>query len=717
MIRYTLLLAFLIYSLILRGQGIKPNFVQAKENTYSKLIKKYDSKVVTPYWLNNKSFIYVTKREGGKYALTLFNCTNNKKVKLDLDFVEQNRSTYKFEYSGKDYLYDTYSGNITEKTTDNGKSIIDEKFSVFAKSHNLFLKNNKSNETKQLSSDGETYYSFKANIDYNYTNENLDCDTLTKQANISWSPNNSFFLAFRSDARKIPDSWIINSIASPRPSLTTYKQRNPGDSFPKDEIWIYDTKKKSFTKTNLKKWKNENYWFIGWSSYHEGCFIQRINREQNKCDILLLHRNGKYEVIIEERPNANIYFQQEFREVRKNKYLWLSRRDGWAHLYLYDTKEKTIDQLTKGAFTVERVAGIDSSSNKLFFSAFGKQEKTNPYFRYFYSLDLKTKKINLLTPENGNHQVNFSPDFELFIDVYSRVDLPHKSQLRDIKGKFLTVLERADSSLLFDSGWQNPEIFNVKAADSTTDLWGVMWKPFDFDPNKKYPIITFVYPGPQDNFVPVIFFERLNNVHLAQYGFIVVMCDTRGSSYKRSKEFSEYYRTNLRDYPLADNKYMLEQLISKHSYIDKNKIGIWGGSSGGFMAASAILKYPDFYKVSVARAGQHEPAIFHSWWSDIFNTPINKAESDTLYSNVSLAKNLKGKLFIIHGESDMNVHPANSARLVDELMKQGKYFDYLVVPNGGHGWSQNRLYVQKRIWLYFMENLMDYEIRDMNILE
>lgn len=245
----------------------------------------------------------------------------------------------------------------------------------------------------------------------------------------------------------------------------------------------------------------------------------------------------------------------------------------------------------------------------------------------------------------------------------------------------------------------------------------MIWKPFDFDPNKKYPIITFVYPGPQDNFVPVNFFDRLNNVHLAQYGFIVVMCDTRGSSYKRSKAFSEYYRINLRDYPLADNKCMLEQLIERYPFVNPDKIGIWGGSSGGFMAASAILQYPDFYKVSVSRAGQHEPSIFHSWWSDIFNTPIGKTESDTLYSNISIAKNLKGKLFIIHGEADMNVHPANSARLANELMKQGKYFDYIVIPGGGHGWGQNGLYIQKRIWLYFIENLMDYKLKDINIMD
>ncbi|NJO88994.1 MAG: hypothetical protein HC831_08570 [Chloroflexia bacterium] len=316
-------------------------------------------------------------------------------------------------------------------------------------------------------------------------------------------------MAFRSDAREIPDNWTINSIESPRPALITYKQRNPGDAFPKDEIWIYNKQEKSFIKTNLKKWDNENYWFIGWSSFSDGCFIQRINREQNKCDILLLHQNGEYEVMIEERPNANIYFPQEFREVGKDKYLWLSRRDGWAHLYLFSIKEKTIDQLTQGSFTVERIVGIDSSSNILYFSAFGKEENINPYYRFYYSLNLQTKQLKLITPDNANHEIQISPNFKYFTDVFSRVDMPHKSQLRDNKGKLIKEIEDAEASLLFANNWSSPEIFSVKAADSVTDLWGVMWKPFDFDPNKKYPIITFVYPGPQDNFVPVNFSKGL----------------------------------------------------------------------------------------------------------------------------------------------------------------------------------------------------------------
>jgi len=195
------------------------------------------------------------------------------------------------------------------------------------------------------------------------------------------------------------------------------------------------------------------------------------------------------------------------------------------------------------------------------------------------------------------------------------------------------------------------------------------------------------------------------------------MCDTRGSSYKRSKSFSEYYRSNLRDYPLEDNKFMIEQLAARYPFIDSSKIGIWGGSSGGFMAASAILKYPDFYKVSVSRAGQHDPRVFHTWWTDVFNTPLYKNEADSIFTNISIAKNLKGKLFIIHGEIDTNVHPSNSARLANELMKSGKYFDYLVVPGGSHAWSHNWQYVQKRIWLYFVENLLDNRIENINIME
>ncbi|UCG28376.1 MAG: DPP IV N-terminal domain-containing protein [Bacteroidales bacterium] len=717
------LISFLLICLsvsIAKGQEIMPNLELAGNNTYLKLINRYKSNKVIPFWLNDRnSFIYAITDENKNVAIHLVENGKKKKIKLDSAISKTSDYTYSFTYKSKKYSFNSVTNQISDdfvqpKISNPEEKSPDQKYSVVVIEHNLYISLFDHNKTMQLSNDGETFYSFKANVDYNFTNELLINDSLPQSPNISWSPNSDFFVAFRTDARILQDNWVINSISEPRPTITTYKQRNPGEPSAKNEVWIYNVSDREFVLVNLKKWEYENYWFLGWSQDGKNCFIQRINREQNKCDILSLDKNGTYKILIEENPDANVY-PKEFRELPGDYYLWFSRRDGWGHLYLYDS-EGNVSQLTKGEYTVDKVLNVDTRLNKIYLLANGREFGVNPYYSLLYSVDFQTKEIKLLTPENANHEIYFSPDRRSFVDIISRADLPHKSQLRSSEGDLIMELENANITRLIDNKWRNPEIFTVKAADSVTNLWGVMWKPFDFDTTKKYPIISYVYPGPQDNFVPVEFFSELNNVHLAQYGFIVVMCETRGSSYKRSKAFSEYYRTNLRDYPVDDNKYMIEQLAKKYSFIDLSNVGIWGGSSGGFMAATAILKYPDFYKVSVSRAGQHDPRVFHAWWSDLFNTPISTNEADTIYTNLSLAPNLKGKLFLIHGEMDTNVHPSNSARLVNELMKAGKYFDYLVVPGGGHGWSQNWQYVQMRIWLYFIENLMNYTRENVDIL-
>ena len=709
-----LLILFLSFVFKLFGQEVKPNFILADNNTYAKLVQRYNSKEVAPFWINNgEMFIYCIKNEKN---IELFQVDIHKKQKkkLDIKINKIDDSNYDFLFESKQYSYDSRFNQIKLKEAEsykpNSERISpDNKYSVFEKNHNLFI--NRKGNISQITYDGEVFHDYKEN-DYYFTNELNREDTSIHTSNISWSPNSDFFIAFRTDARMLKDNWVINSITEPRTSLTTYKQRNPGDPKSKDEIWVYNIVNNEFFQADLKRWEGENYWFLGWNNNGNNCFIQRINKHQTECDIIAINKQGESTIIIEERPNANI-FPKEFRELDEDEYLWFSRRDGWGHLYIYDNGIGEINQITKGEFSVEQVVSV--KDDIIYFLAKGKEEGINPYYSLFYSVNIKTKEIKLLSPENAGHKILISPDNKYFIDIYSRIDQPHKSELRDTNGNLILSLEEANISELEQNKWISPKVFTVKAADSITNLWGVMWKPFDFDPNKTYPIISFVYPGPQHNFVPTGFHQQLNNMHLAQYGFIVVMCGTRGSSYQRTVEFSEYFRMGLRDYPLVDNKYMIEQLAKKHSFININKVGIWGGSSGGFMAASAMLKYPEFYKVGVSRAGQHDPNVFHAWWTDVFNNKINSEIDYPIYTNNSLAHNLQGKLFIIHGEVDTNVHPSNSARLVNELMKAGKDFDYLVVPGGDHGWSHNREYVQKRIWLYFVENLMNVKNLKTNI--
>ncbi len=719
------ILSYIILNLIihisLTAQEIKPDFELAKNNTYSQLISRYYPAKALPCWLEDEKSFLFARLSDIKPAIYLTDIEKKEKRKLNCEIRKINNSISTFEYEENSYLLNRTTGIISqsvEKKNSGGVEAVspDGNYKVTVKNYNLFLQGPAENgKNKQISFDGEKFFCFKANIDYNFTNEKFNKDTCSQPPNISWSPDSEYFIAMRTDARMLKDHWVINSISDPRPEITYYKQRHPGEPFPVDELWIYHVASDTFFQVNLRRWPNENYWFQGWSKKGNYFFVQRFRREQDKCDLLAIDREGRYRLLIEEDPGANIY-KNEFLELSDEKYLWFSRKNGRGHLYLYDNEGKLTRQITKGEFNVEKVLKYNAEAEELFVLINGKDKGINPYFSFLYSVNIYDGSLKLLTPENANHEVWLSPDAEYFVDIYSRVDLPHKSVLRDKKGDLIMELANGETDNLIKNGWQNPEQFTVKAADNKTELWGVMWKPFNFDSHKKYPVITFVYPGPQDNFVPVQFFRRLNNAHLAQYGFIVVMCGTRGSSYKRSVKFSEYFRKNLRDYPLEDNKYMLEQLAERHSFVDINRVGIWGGSSGGFMAAAAILSYPDFYKVAVSRSGQHDPAVFHSWWSDIFNTPPGRDSADSLFSNISLAENLEGRLLLIHGETDMNVHPSNSARLANALMKAGKYFDYIVVPGSGHGWGPNREYIQKRIWLYFIEHLMGYKIEDMDIM-
>jgi dipeptidyl aminopeptidase/acylaminoacyl peptidase len=351
----------------------------------------------------------------------------------------------------------------------------------------------------------------------------------------------------------------------------------------------------------------------------------------------------------------------------------------------------------------------------------------HPYYARLCSIGLDGTDLCLLTPENAYHDVELSPSINCLVDNFSRVDQAPRAVLRDMEGGLIMKLEQTDITPLKKIGWQPPEIVQAKAADDKTRLWGVMWKPFDLDPEKKYPLVAFVYPGPQDEGFPLTFFNGTvnNHIHLAQYGFVVIWAGNRGGSYKRPLEYSEYYRANMRDYPLEDNKRFIEQMAERYPFIDINRIGIWGGSSGGFEAAAAMLSFPDFYKVGVTRSGLHDPSLYHTWWNDLFQgmKNINGDGEDSRWEavrtpgNLELASRLKGRLLILHSEMDINCHPAHAARLVDALMAAGKRFDYFVVPGAGHMWGSRWQYEQRLIWDYFIRNLMGDERMSVNLFE
>jgi len=344
-----------------------------------------------------------------------------------------------------------------------------------------------------------------------------------------------------------------------------------------------------------------------------------------------------------------------------------------------------------------------------------------------YKASIDRGGMTLVTPENGNHTFSMSKSSKFYVDTYSRVDLEPRSVLRDGNGTILMELERPDLTELYRTGWKMPEVFRVKAKDGVTDLYGVIYKPFDFDSTRKYPVISYVYPGPQTESVPYAFSVNARyNVALAQLGFIVVNFGHRGGSPMRNHYYHSYGYNDLRDYALADDKYGIEQLADRFHYIDINRVGIYGHSGGGFMSTAAILTYPDFYDVAVSSSGNHDNNIYNQWWGETHNgvEQVEKTvkgkegeKSDSVVisfkadieKNQDLVKNLKGYLLLTTGDIDDNVHPANTIRVANALIKANKRFDFMILPGQRHGYGEYAPYFERVMWYYFAEHLLgDY---------
>jgi dipeptidyl aminopeptidase/acylaminoacyl peptidase len=340
--------------------------------------------------------------------------------------------------------------------------------------------------------------------------------------------------------------------------------------------------------------------------------------------------------------------------------------------------------------------------------------KEDPYYMHLYKINLDGSGLQLLNAGNFDHSFSVNDNNTYFVNTASRVNTTPVSSLHSADGRKLMDLETADLRNLMATGYKFPETFKIKADDGITDLYGVMYKPYDFDSTKKYPIIEYVYPGPQTESVNKSFSKGMDRIdRLAQLGFVVVTMGNRGGHYARSKWYHNYGYGNLRDYGLADKKATVEQLADRFSFIDRNKAGIHGHSGGGFMSTAAILVYPDIFKVAVSNAGNHDNSVYNRWWSEKHHgVKENISEKgDTSFSymidkNPDLAKNLKGKLLLIHGEIDNNVHPANTLRVVNALIKANKRFDMLILPTQRHGFGDMNEYWFWRTADYFSKYLL-----------
>jgi len=419
------------------------------------------------------------------------------------------------------------------------------------------------------------------------------------------------------------------------------------------------------------------------------------------------------------KEEMNVYLELKAPNVINDgdEIIYWSERDGWGHFYLYDGYGNLKNRITSGPFTCNQVTRIDTTGRALYFTACGREAEEDPYYFHLYRVNFDGTGLKLLNSEFADHQVYVSESTNYFVDNFSRVDTTPRSILRDNKGNTLIDLEKMDISLLLEAGFKFPETFKVKAADGITDIYGVMYKPFDFDPAKKYPIIAYVYPGPQTESVAKSFPRSFRNVGLAQFGFIVIEVGNRGGHPMRSKWYHNFGYDNLRDYGLADKKAAIEQLAAQHDFINIDKVGIYGHSGGGFMSTAAMLVYPDFFKVAVSSAGNHDNNVYNMWWSEKHHGVREVVDKDgkvkfeiRVPTNPELAKNLKGHLLLTTGDIDNNVHPAGTLRTAEALIKANKRFDFFIFPGKRHSFGDMNNYF---FWIradYFCKHLIgDYE--------
>jgi dipeptidyl aminopeptidase/acylaminoacyl peptidase len=643
---------------------------------------------------------------------------------------------------------------------------------AFARNHQLFivenLKGANKGDTTQISTDGVKDYSFgfrdSAQV---LLDEQQQQDDGTGQqggggrasrdprvrANVIWSPDSKALAFARVDQRKVKDLYLVNVLAEPRPALMSYKYDMPGEEFVgQQELWVFKRGTPKIAQVSVKKWKDQRLMSIHFPTGSDRVRLVRRDRLQRNLDVVdveLAAGDAVKTLFSESLENAALEPQPIAYTRKGGDMIWWSERSGWGQYYLYDSTGKYKRPLTNGAWHAESIAGIDSVKGTVWIGGEGKEAGENPYYRHYYKVNADGSGFALVDDGNFSHTETLSPTKKYMVDNYSRIDVPTKAVLRDPSGKVVMNLEEVDVSRLKEIGWKPPETFVVKSADGVTDIYGDMWKPFDFDSTKKYPIIANVYPGPQTESINFTFVPGGVPQQLAQLGFIVIQIGNRGGSPQRSLAYHRYGYYNLRDYALADKKAGIEQLAARYKWIDVDKVGIYGHSGGGFLTAAALLSpgYNDFFKVGVSSSGNHDNNIYNANWSESNHgmklvpkrdsaaargrggriaaaAPVSDtvAVKDSVFdihvpTNIELAGNLKGRLLLTTGDMDNNVHPGNTIRMVNALIKANKRFDFMVLPGKPHGYGDMQPYFNHLMMEYFAENLLGDNYRDGAIIK
>ena len=594
---------------------------------------------------------------------------------------------------------------------------------------NLWVRNTKTDKRFQLTFDGFN--------NYGYATNNAGWKK-SKSPVLKWSPDSKKIATFRQDAREVGEMYLTSTNVG-HPKLEAWKYALPGD----DKIFeierlIIDVKSRKIIKFNMNNdfqrstttdhiaGRDGEFLDTQWSDDSSKLAFISTSRDHKEAHLQIADsKTGNVFSVFKE--NVKTYYESGVRAENwkvlfdSNEFIWYSEKDNWGHLYLYDLSTKKLkNRITSGNWLVRKIMHIDYINREIIFTA-GGREKGNPYHIYLYKINFDGNKLICLTPERGSHSISSSPYWNYFVTTYSTTNTSPISILKDRNGKNLLQLASSNTDELIKNGWQEPLEFNVKARDDKTDLFGIMYLPSDYKKNKKYPILNYIYPGPQSGSVGNYSFmvSRKDFQSLAELGFIVVSVDAMGTP-GRSKSFHDAYYGNMGDNGIPDNIYAIEQLANKYSFMDISKVGIWGHSGGGFASTAAILKYPDFYDVAVSTSGNHDNRNYIADWGEKWHgllKPLGLIEKEgkldfdisksnyDIQANQLLVNNLKGKLLLAHGLLDDNVPPSSTFLVVDALINANKDFDLILFPNKRHSYGNSNNYMTRRKWDYFVKHL------------
>jgi len=737
-------LALFSSGLVQAKQLTQADYQQAEKQLSATTSKLATGTVDYPMWSNNNTLIYRSHTSEGnrfyrvdinsqkkslafdhqKLAKAIARITESEVNHDNLPFYRvkfTEKEQIKLKVKGKSYLCslsnylchkDTLAKKSNELISPNGQR------AVFIRDHNLWVRELMSNEEKQLTTDGIK--------DFGYSTNNSGWLRRTTPV-VKWSPDSSKLTTFKHDGRKVGEMGIV-STAVGHPKIDVWKYPLPGDEhiFKMHRVVIDVDKAKVIpldmapddhrsTITDQVAARDGSLLDIDWSEDSSHFAFISSSRDHKQATFRLADATtGKVKTVFTETEES--FFESGVGGIswhyleKSNEVIWFSQRSDWGHLYLMDAKTgKVKQQITTGDWTVISLLHVDHNTGKLIFTGAGK-EGGDPYFHYLYSVNKDGSDLTLLTPEKKHHRITLANDGKHFIDRASTYTEPEISYLRNTDNGKGIVLENMDISELKKSGWQPPTPFIVKDRNGEHDIYGLMFKPTHFDASKSYPVVNYLYPGPQVGSIRGRHFQTSRRDHqaLAELGFIVIAIDALGTP-GRSKSFHEFYYGNMGDSGIPDQVAAIKQLAERHTWIDATRVGIWGHSGGGFASTRALLTFPNFYSVAVSQAGNHDNRNYADEWGEKYHGMEVKAEDGSSnydsQANQLVVDNLKGKLLIAHGTTDTNVTPYSTLVVVEALIEANKDFDMIMLPNRGHGFALEPFMIRKR-WDYFVTHLM-----------